>query len=69
MMTPEFLRYALFGGFFAMLALSMFFLRERELSTRQYILWGLLAVVVPLLGPYLVILSKPGTQRKQSHPQ
>jgi predicted cobalt transporter CbtA len=67
MMAPEFLRYALFGGCFAMLVLSMFFLRGRELSARQYILWGLLAVAVPLLGPYLVIIFKPGSQRKHSH--
>jgi predicted cobalt transporter CbtA len=66
MIAPAFLRYALFGGFFAMLVLSLFFLRGRELSTREYILWGLLAVAVPLLGPYLVIISKPGIQRK--HP-
>jgi hypothetical protein len=69
MIAPEFLRYALFGGILAMLALSMFFLRGRELSTRQYVLWGLLALTVPFLGPYLVIVYRPGTQRKRSHRQ
>jgi len=69
MMTPEFLRVGLFGGILAMLILSLFFLRGRELSAGEYILWGLLAVAVPVLGPYLVIFSKPGTQRKQSHHQ
>ena len=68
MLTPDILRYGLFGGIFAMLVLSMLFLRGRELSTREYILWGLLAVAVPVLGPYLVITSKPGGQRKQSYP-
>jgi membrane-bound metal-dependent hydrolase YbcI (DUF457 family) len=66
MLTPELLRYFLFGGIFAMLVLSMLFLRGRELSTREYILWGLLAVVVPVLGPYLVIAAKPGAQREHS---
>jgi len=66
MLTPEILRYGLFGGIFGILVLSMLFLRGRKLSTREYILWGLLAVAVPVMGPYLVIISKPGNQRKQS---
>jgi hypothetical protein len=64
MMTPDFLRYSLFGGIFAILVLSMLFLRGWELSAREYILWGLLAAAVPLLGPYLVIVSQPGKPRK-----
>ena len=65
-MPPEFLQYGLFGGFIAMLILALFFLRGRELSTREYVLWGLLAVAVPLLGPYLVIIAKPGVQKRNS---
>jgi hypothetical protein len=43
--------------------LAIFFLRERRLSWLEYCCWGLLAVMVPLLGPFLVILSRPGVWR------
>jgi hypothetical protein len=38
-------------------------LRRRTMSTQEYLLWGLLAVLLPVLGPYLVISSRPGKPR------
>jgi len=43
-----------------MALLAVFFLRTRRMTLYSYIAWGLLAILVPLLGPFLVILSHPG---------
>lgn len=50
----------LFACLFGMVMVAIFYLRQRKLSTMAYLLWGLFAVVVPVLGPYLVIISRPG---------
>jgi predicted membrane channel-forming protein YqfA (hemolysin III family) len=61
MWTPdEILRIMLFACLFGMVMVAIFYLRQRKLSTLAYLLWGLFAVVVPVLGPYLVIISRPG---------
>lgn len=43
-----------------MALLAVFFLRTRRMTLSSYIAWGLLALLLPLLGPFLVILSQPG---------
>ena len=44
----------------ALYLLAMFFLRRRNLADGEYLLWGLFALLVPALGPFLVILLRPG---------
>jgi len=43
-----------------MVLLAVFFLRNRRLTFYQYLRWGLLAVMLPFLGAFLVILLRPG---------
>ena len=45
--------------------LGISYLRRRELETWEYIAWGILAVMVPVLGPFIVIASRPGALKKQ----
>ncbi len=47
----------------AMAFLAFSYLRRRQLSWAAYCFWGLLAIVVPVLGPFLVIVSRPGKWR------
>lgn len=47
----------------ALMAFS--YLRSRKLTWREYIGLGLVALLVPLLGPFLVILSRPGEPGSQ----
>jgi len=47
-------------GALGMALLAAFYLRRRELTIAEYIGWGLLALLLPLLGPFLVILYQPG---------
>lgn len=43
-----------------MALLAAFFLRGRQLTPMSYLGWGLLAILLPYLGPFLVILYRPG---------
>jgi hypothetical protein len=43
-----------------MLFLAALFLRRRELSFMAYVGWGLLAILLPFIGPYLVIAARTG---------
>jgi hypothetical protein len=49
-----------------MLGLAIFYLSRRQLLWHQYLGWGLVALIFPLLGPFLVILSRPGVLRKKA---
>jgi hypothetical protein len=65
-MNAETLRLLLAGTLVAMYMLAMLYLRHQPLTFSQYMLWGLFALLVPALGPFLVILLQPGKspQRK-----
>jgi hypothetical protein len=63
-MTAETLRLLLAGCLVAMYILAMLYLRRRPLSLGQFIAWGIFALFIPALGPFLVILNKPGGQRR-----
>jgi hypothetical protein len=48
---------------FAMALLAIFYLWKRQMAWFEYVSWGLLALLVPILGPLLVIASRPGKTR------
>jgi hypothetical protein len=47
-------------GCAAMACLAVLFLTRRRMTASEYIFWGLLALFPPVLGPFMVIISKPG---------
>jgi len=59
-MTAGTLRLLLVGCLLAMYILAMFSLRRRPLTLCQFAAWGLFALLVPALGPFLTILNRPG---------
>ncbi len=63
--TAETMRALLIGCMAGMALLAAFYLRRREMSTAAYLAWGLLALLVPLFGPFLVILNQPGRLREE----
>jgi len=65
-MNAETLLLLLAGFLVGMYVLAMLYLRRQPLTFSQYTLWGLFALLVPALGPFLVILLQPGksAQRK-----
>jgi len=65
-MTVERMRLLLVLFLLAMYVLALLYLRRRALTPAEYFGWGLLIVLVPFLGPFLVILMKPGTARRNA---
>jgi hypothetical protein len=63
-MTAATLRLLLSLFLFTQLLLALLYLRRRNLRPGQIALWGLLALLVPLLGPFLVIVLRPGLPRR-----
>ena len=62
-MTTSVLRTILGIDIVIMALLAIVFLSQRRLEWRAYCAWGLLAVLVPLLGPFLVVVYHPGVWR------
>ena len=60
LLSAEIMRLLLLMCVLGMTFLAVFYLRRRELSLSEYIGWGLLVVLLPLLGPFLTILYQPG---------
>jgi hypothetical protein len=58
--TADTLRILLLACLFGMLMVAVLYLRQRKLTTLAYFMWGLLALLLPILGPYLVISARPG---------
>lgn len=65
-LSPDVMRLLLLLCLLGMAVLAVFYLRERRLTIFAYFGWGLLILLVPLLGPFLVILLEPGTHRSRT---
>ncbi len=57
-------RFWIFACLFGMVMVAVLYLRQRKLSTLSFVLWGALALILPVIGPFLVIASRPGKPRK-----
>jgi hypothetical protein len=66
-LTRESMRILIVVCLIGMVLLAVFFLRTRRMTLSSYIAWGLLALLVPFLGPFLVILSHPGASLRRMH--
>jgi F0F1-type ATP synthase assembly protein I len=62
--SPDTMRTLLVACLVVMALLAILYLRQRELSTAEYLAWGLLIVLLPFLGPFLVIWLHPGSPRR-----
>ncbi len=60
LLSPDTMRVLMVLCLLGMTLLAIFFLRRRGLSFTAYLSWGLLAILLPVVGPFLVILRRPG---------
>jgi hypothetical protein len=56
----EILRMLLLAVMLAMALLALIYLQGRRLAWWQQVGWGLLILLLPLLGPFLAIWARPG---------
>jgi hypothetical protein len=61
-LSPDLMRVLLTICLLGMALLASFFLRQRKLTVVETLAWGMLILLVPLLGPFLVILLRPGSK-------
>ena len=61
--TADTLQLMLVVYFLAMSLLAAFYLRSRKLSLLEYAAWGLIAILLPGIGPFLVIWMHPGQRQ------
>jgi hypothetical protein len=59
-LSAEAMRLLLVICLVSLALLAVFYLSRRRLSLLEYIGWGLLAVLLPLAGPFIVLLRQPG---------
>lgn len=60
-MAPEdLLRLLLLLTVIGMATLALFYLRQRRMPPLDALAWVLLALLIPVLGPILVIAMRPG---------
>ncbi len=58
--SADVMRLLMVTGLVGLALIAVLSLRRRNLSPREFFAWGLLAVLLPLIGPFLVISSRPG---------
>jgi hypothetical protein len=63
-MSTQTLQYLLVGCLAGMVLLAAFYLRGRRLPLIGYLAWGLVALLIPAIGPFIVILAHPGERRE-----
>ena len=68
LLSADVMRILLVLSALGMSLLAIYYMRRRELKLEAYIGWGLLAVLVPFLGPFLVILYRPGRPARSIRP-
>lgn len=67
LLSADEMRFLLAACMVSMAVLALvYLLLRRTLTPTEYFGWGLLIVLVPFLGPFLVILLKPGEARQKT---
>lgn len=49
--------------------LAIFYLRYRRCSPLEFALWGGLAFLLPVFGPFFVIAARPGPKKRLRRPR
>jgi hypothetical protein len=44
--------------------MCLFYLRYRRVSAGEYLFWGIVAGILPVLGPFFVIAARPGPRKR-----
>jgi len=63
MLAPETMRVLLGITVIGMALIAARFLYRRKLNLTGYLWWGALLILVPILGPILVIAAAPGASK------
>jgi hypothetical protein len=62
-MEATILRFLLVTYFSVAFVVAIFYLRHRRAILVDYLIWGTVALAIPVLGPFLVIAARPGPRK------
>lgn len=62
-MEATVLRFLLAAYLVVAFAAAIFYLRYRRATLGEYIFWGIVALILPVLGPFFVIAARPGPRK------
>jgi hypothetical protein len=48
------------AGIFCMALIAISLLRKRRLTLNEYLAWGLVVILVPVIGPFIIVWIQPG---------
>ena len=68
-LSPAFLRLCLVLCLVGMAVIAALYLRGRKLTWWEYLAWGLFMLLVPIFGPFVTILYRPGSPRRATLPR
>lgn len=66
--TAGVIRIVLLVDMGAMALFALFYLMQRQMTWMGYCCWSLLAILLPVLGPFLVIVNRPGEWNPDAFP-
>ena len=71
MEATTFLKFLLALYFTVAFVAAIFYLRHRRAILFEYLFWGIVALALPVLGPFLVIAARPGPRKptRRLHPK
>lgn len=70
-MNAETLRTLLLVYIVLSVAIAFVYMARRRLTFGEWVFWGLVAILLPVFGPFLVISARPGPRpprRRPAHP-
>lgn len=68
MATPKIIGLLLIIDIIVLAFFALFYLAQRRMHWFMYIGWALVAIIIPVLGPFLVISNHPGEWRSDPFP-
>jgi len=63
-MESTILRFLLAAYIAVSFAIAIFYLHHRRVTVGEYVFWGIVALVLPVLGPFFVIAARPGPRKQ-----
>lgn len=58
------LRFLLVAYSTVALVITIFYLYYRRVTPGEYVLWGIIAFILPIVGPFFVIAARPGPRKR-----
>lgn len=58
------LRFLLVAYSTVAFVVTIFYLYYRRVTLGEYVLWGIIAFILPIVGPFFVIAARPGPRKR-----